>query len=96
MVTDNAAYIGQPQIPLFDSIFFSILQFCYALQLNFLYFMLIGTSNWSGDYFISTAGVSCIVNQTANTTLPNYNNTIQEQLKLIFERDWNSKYSHIL
>ena len=58
--------------------------------------MLIGTSNWSGDYFIYTAGVSCIVNQTANTTLTNYNNTIQEQLQLIFERDWNSDYSHIL
>ena len=47
--------------------------------------MLLGTSNWSGDYFINTAGVSCIVNQTTNTTMPNYNNTIQEQLKLIFE-----------
>ena len=97
MVTDNAAYIGHSQIYYyFNSILFSIPQLYCALQLNFLYFMLLGTSNWSGDYFINTAGVSCIVNQTTNTTMPNYNNTIQEQLKLIFERDWNSNYSHIL
>lgn len=50
----------------------------------------IGTSNWSGDYFVSTGGVSCIVNQT---TANDINSTVQEQLLAIFDRDWYSDYS---
>lgn len=49
----------------------------------------IGTSNWSGDYFVSTGGVSCIINQT-NTS----SDTIRTELELVFERDWNSQYSN--
>nr|CAH0106034.1 unnamed protein product [Daphnia galeata] len=49
----------------------------------------IGTSNWSGDYFINTGGVGLIVNGTGQTTL-------QSQLKEVFDRDWNSAYSHPL
>ncbi|XP_009986687.1 PREDICTED: phospholipase D4 [Tauraco erythrolophus] len=52
----------------------------------------IGTSNWSEDYFINTAGVGLIIKQNSTnpqrTQLP-----IQEQLKNLFERDWNSKYA---
>lgn len=55
----------------------------------------IGTSNWSGDYFISTAGIGYIVTQEmdgkAHAKTP-----IQDQLRLVFERDWNSKYSKAL
>ncbi|XP_051580507.1 5'-3' exonuclease PLD3-like isoform X1 [Myxocyprinus asiaticus] len=50
----------------------------------------IGTSNWSGDYFVNTAGSALVVNQTsAQSTTP----TVQEQLQEVFERDWDSSYS---
>lgn len=49
-----------------------------------------GTSNWSGDYFVSTAGSALVVNQTASQSLEP---TVQSQLKAVFERDWNSDYS---
>ncbi|XDV29705.1 hypothetical protein PO909_032755 [Leuciscus waleckii] len=50
----------------------------------------IGTSNWSGDYFVNTAGSALVVNQTsAQSTAP----TVQEQLQEVFERDWDSQYS---
>ncbi|XP_067275798.1 5'-3' exonuclease PLD3 [Pseudorasbora parva] len=50
----------------------------------------IGTSNWSGDYFVNTAGSALVVNQTsAQSTAP----TVQEQLQAVFERDWDSPYS---
>uniref|UniRef100_A0A8C4XX64 spleen exonuclease n=1 Tax=Gopherus evgoodei TaxID=1825980 RepID=A0A8C4XX64_9SAUR len=52
----------------------------------------IGTSNWSKDYFSNTAGVGLIVNQTS-TDPQRKKPVIQEQLKNLFERDWNSKYS---
>ncbi|KAJ8257066.1 hypothetical protein COCON_G00192180 [Conger conger] len=50
----------------------------------------IGTSNWSGDYFLHTAGSALVVNQTAAQTTES---TVQEQLQAVFERDWNSSYS---
>ncbi|XP_056139309.1 5'-3' exonuclease PLD3 [Lampris incognitus] len=50
----------------------------------------IGTSNWSGDYFVSTAGSALVVNQTESQT-PEL--TVQSQLKAVFERDWYSTYS---
>ncbi|KAM4567096.1 5'-3' exonuclease PLD3 [Odontesthes bonariensis] len=50
----------------------------------------IGTSNWSGDYFVHTAGSALVVNQTASQSLEP---TVQSQLKAVFERDWDSDYS---
>ncbi|KAK4881376.1 hypothetical protein RN001_004695 [Aquatica leii] len=52
----------------------------------------IGTSNWSGDYFIDTAGIGVIIHD------PVYNRndshiTIRSQLQTVFERDWYSNYS---
>ncbi|XP_010210968.1 PREDICTED: phospholipase D4-like [Tinamus guttatus] len=52
----------------------------------------IGTSNWSEDYFINTAGVGLIIKQNS-TNLQRQQLPIQEQLKKLFERDWDSKYS---
>lgn len=49
----------------------------------------IGTSNWSGDYFVNTAGSALVVKQPAESTEP----TIQSQLQEVFERDWSSAYS---
>lgn len=50
----------------------------------------IGTSNWSGDYFLHTAGSAIIINQTGSKTAEV---TVQQQLQAVFERDWNSAYS---
>ncbi|XP_077578849.1 5'-3' exonuclease PLD3 [Stigmatopora nigra] len=50
----------------------------------------IGTSNWSGDYFVNTAGSALVVNQTASYS---QQASVQSQLRAIFERDWNSTYS---
>lgn len=53
----------------------------------------IGTSNWSGDYFINTAGIAFVLHDPVfdrNET----HNTIRRQLQDIFERDWNSDYAH--
>ncbi|XP_076014702.1 5'-3' exonuclease PLD3 isoform X2 [Genypterus blacodes] len=50
----------------------------------------IGTSNWSGDYFVHTAGSALVVNQTGSQTPES---TVQSQLQAVFERDWSSAYS---
>ncbi|KAI4504438.1 hypothetical protein M0802_000909 [Mischocyttarus mexicanus] len=49
----------------------------------------IGTSNWSGDYFINTAGIGTVFEDVG------YKNheSIRQQLENIFNRDWNSNYS---
>ncbi|XP_028604942.2 5'-3' exonuclease PLD4 [Podarcis muralis] len=52
----------------------------------------IGTSNWSEEYFSITAGVGLVAKQSS-TDATKRNPTIQEQLRALFERDWNSKYS---
>lgn len=49
------------------------------------------TSNWSGDYFISTAGVSVVVSQTDGSSPTK--ETIHMQLKAVFDRDWHSPYA---
>uniref|UniRef100_A0A3P9MKC0 5'-3' exonuclease PLD3 n=1 Tax=Oryzias latipes TaxID=8090 RepID=A0A3P9MKC0_ORYLA len=50
----------------------------------------IGTSNWSGDYFVHTAGSALVVNQTGSQS---EDPTVQSQLQAVFERDWESEYS---
>ncbi|XP_054988610.1 5'-3' exonuclease PLD4 [Sorex araneus] len=52
----------------------------------------IGTSNWSEDYFSSTAGVGLVLRQRAAGTQPQAL-TVQEQLRRLFERDWSSPYA---
>uniref|UniRef100_A0A914L7L9 PLD phosphodiesterase domain-containing protein n=1 Tax=Meloidogyne incognita TaxID=6306 RepID=A0A914L7L9_MELIC len=47
----------------------------------------IGTSNWSGDYFITTAGIGMIIERLQNSS------TIIGQLDEIFQRDWISNFS---
>lgn len=49
----------------------------------------VGTSNWTGDYFNSTAGVGIIVERASSSG----NNSIVAELDKIFERDWNSHYA---
>ncbi|NXJ87087.1 PLD3 Phospholipase, partial [Trogon melanurus] len=50
----------------------------------------IGTSNWSGDYFVRTAGSALVVNQTGSRASAG---TVRQQLQEVFERDWSSQYS---
>ena len=52
----------------------------------------IGTSNWSGDYFVSTAGVGFIAEQINSTCYSD--NSFRQSLKHTFDRDWNSSYAH--
>ena len=47
----------------------------------------IGTSNWSADYFVNTAGVGLTVTPKQNGT------NLRTDLKSIFERDWSSSYA---
>lgn len=55
---------------------------------------LIGTSNWVGDYFITTAGVSLVIGKDYDNIIDKKG--IIEELNDIFDRDWNSKYSQSL
>ncbi|XP_072407202.1 5'-3' exonuclease PLD3-like isoform X3 [Chiloscyllium punctatum] len=48
----------------------------------------IGTSNWAEDYFVRTAGVGLVINQTG--VARDNSGTVQSQLKAVFERDWTS------
>ncbi|KAM8948455.1 5'-3' exonuclease PLD4 [Lycaon pictus] len=52
----------------------------------------VGTSNWSEDYFSSTSGVSLVVSQRPSGARPGVR-TVQEQLRRLFERDWDSQYA---
>ncbi|CAI5780783.1 5' [Podarcis lilfordi] len=54
----------------------------------------IGTSNWSGDYFLRTAGSALVVNQSHVGA--GEQPTVRDQLQAVFERDWNSRYSQEL
>lgn len=49
----------------------------------------IGTSNWSGDYFIDTAGIGFVIEDSDLTN----QKSIRSQLESIFERDWYSPYA---
>ena len=49
----------------------------------------VSTSNWSGDYFTSTAGISAVMKCAA--PVPPQSGVCQTLLS-VFERDWNSEY----
>ncbi|KAK6012489.1 phospholipase D domain protein, partial [Ostertagia ostertagi] len=46
----------------------------------------VGTSNWAGDYFISTAGVGVAMTSVGGKG-------VVQQLQAVFDRDWNSPYA---
>lgn len=52
----------------------------------------IGTSNWSGDYFIDTAGVSFVLHDPVFDRNQS-EATLRSELQAVFERDWNSSYA---
>ncbi|ETN86054.1 phospholipase D domain protein, partial [Necator americanus] len=49
----------------------------------------VGTSNWAGDYFITTAGVGLAM-------ISHGENGIVQQLQAIFDRDWDSPYASLI
>lgn len=52
--------------------------------------IILGTSNWSADYFINTAGASIVIQKHGRTL----NSEIVDNLNdKIFMRDWNSTYA---
>ena len=55
----------------------------------------IGTSNWSGDYFTDTAGISVVFEPIKNTVDPRRTNLLLS-LQRIFERDFNSYLAKII
>ncbi|XP_078133289.1 5'-3' exonuclease PLD4 isoform X1 [Sander vitreus] len=52
----------------------------------------IGTSNWSGDYFVTTAGVGLVISQHAPHPVWK-TKALHGQLRAVFERDWNSEFA---
>lgn len=50
----------------------------------------VGTSNWSGDYFLNTAGVGYVVNETEAVSTTD---SLRAKLQAVFERNWNSSYT---
>lgn len=51
----------------------------------------IGTSNWSADYFIDTAGIGLILGEQFDHN--ETSQSIRKDLASIFDRDWNSAYA---
>lgn len=83
--------LGAEDVSQYVIIFYILFTVYMYVRYYCIFYFIIGTSNWSGDYFVNTGGVSCVVNQT-NTTV-NGSKTIQGQLEMIFERDWNSEHA---
>lgn len=52
----------------------------------------IGTSNWSGDYFITTGGIGLAIH---GSSLGNHSD-IRQQLEDVFQRDWYSEHAFSL
>ncbi|VDM75321.1 unnamed protein product [Strongylus vulgaris] len=53
--------------------------------------VIIGTSNWSGDYFIGgTTGAAIVIKQNGEKR------ALVKEMQAIFERDWSSDYAHPL
>ncbi|KAI5610724.1 phospholipase D3, partial [Silurus asotus] len=52
----------------------------------------VGTSNWSADYFNTTAGVGLVISQDVSHS-PSPGDTLVGQLSAVFERDWDSEFA---
>lgn len=52
----------------------------------------VGTSNWSGDYFTTTAGVALVLSQHAPHKVWE-TEALQGQLRAVFDRDWQSQFA---
>ncbi|XP_048457323.1 inactive phospholipase D5-like [Rhincodon typus] len=52
----------------------------------------ISTSDWVGDDFVENTGVSLVIEHKQSRRWPS-KATVLDELKAVFERDWNSKYA---
>ncbi|XP_077587953.1 5'-3' exonuclease PLD4 [Stigmatopora nigra] len=52
----------------------------------------IGTSNWDGDYFSTTAGVGLVISQNSPHPIRK-SKSVQQQLRAVFDRDWSSEFA---
>lgn len=52
----------------------------------------IGTSNWSAEYFLNTAGVGLVISQHSPHNVSK-TEALQSQLGSLFDRDWNSEFA---
>lgn len=50
---------------------------------------ILGTSNWSGDYFINTGGIGMITQASDSSQT----SQVVQELNDVFMRDWNSSYT---
>lgn len=64
----------------------------YLLKLYIEQICFTGTSNWSADYFNTTAGVGLVVSQDVLDS-PSPADTLLGQLSAVFDRDWSSKFA---
>lgn len=57
-----------------------------------LLLLFLGTSNWSAEYFLNTAGVGLVISQRSppDAWAPD---ALQSQLGSLFDRDWNSEFA---
>lgn len=53
----------------------------------------IGTSNWSADYFIDTAGIGLVMEDTSPADRNETSPSLRMDLASVFYRDWNSPYA---
>lgn len=51
-----------------------------------------GTSNWSEDYFVTTAGVGLVISQHAPHSVWKAE-ALQSQIRAVFDRDWDSEFA---
>lgn len=51
-----------------------------------------GTSNWSAEYFLNTAGVGLVISQHSPHSVWK-TEALQSQLGSLFDRDWNSEFA---
>lgn len=61
----------------------------YVFHLVIFLSLIAGTSNWAGDYFLTTGGIGLAID---GSNLGNQSD-IRKQLASVFERDWYSEYA---
>ena len=84
MVTDKNAYIGEYIVAIVSTSFFLL----RIKRINIV-ICILGTSNWSADYFVNTGGIGFVMNVESAPE----NVKLYQSLLNVFERDWNSSYT---
>lgn len=53
----------------------------------------IGTSNWTPDYFVDTAGIGFVLQESSTFDQNETMDSVRKDLARVFDRDWNSQYA---